>query len=98
MRTNASECAELGRILAEKANACRAPVTVLLPKKAISIISATGKPFHSPEADAALFASIKQHLKPGIPLLEMDCEINAPEFAEACAKTLLASLSARKEA
>ena len=93
MRTNAAECAELGHILAEKANACRGPVTVLLPKKAISIISAAGKPFHSPEADAALFDSIKKHLRPGIPLVEMDCEVNAPEFATACAKALLASLS-----
>jgi uncharacterized protein (UPF0261 family) len=92
MRTNATECAELGRILAEKANACRGPVTVLLPKKAISIISAAGKPFHSPEADAALFDGIKKHLRPGIPLIEMDCEVNAPEFAAACAEALLASL------
>lgn len=93
MRTTPAECAELGRILAEKANACRGPVTVLLPKKAISIISATGKPFHSPEADAALFDGIKAHLRPGLPLIELDCEINAPEFASACAKALLASLS-----
>ena len=92
MRTTPAECTELGRILAEKANACRGPVTVLLPKKAISIISAAGKPFHSPEADAALFDSIKKHLRPGIPLFEMDCEVNAPEFATACAKALLASL------
>ncbi len=92
MRTNAAECAELGRILAEKANACRGPVTVLLPKKAISIISAAGKPFYSPEADAALFDGIKKHLRPAIPLIEMDCEVNAPEFATACAEALLASL------
>lgn len=96
MRTTPAECAELGRILAEKANACRGPVTVLLPKKAISIISATGKPFHSPEADAALFDSIKAHLRPGLPLIEMDCEINAPEFASACAEVLLASLKLGK--
>ena len=92
MRTNAAECAELGRILAEKVNAYRGPVTVLLPLRAISVISAPGQPFHSPEADAALFGAIRQHLKPGIPLMELDCEINAPEFAEACARALLASL------
>lgn len=92
MRTNAAECAELGRILAEKVNAYLGPVTVLLPTKAISIISAEGKPFYDAEADAALFAAIKAHLKPGIPLVEMDCEINAPEFSAACAKALLAHL------
>ena len=92
MRTNAAECAELGRILAEKANSYRGPVTVLLPKKAISIISAAGKPFHDAEADAALFDAVKKHLKPGIPLVEMDCEVNAPEFAKACADALLAGM------
>ena len=93
MRTNAAECAKLGRILAEKANAYRGPVTVLVPQKAISIISAEGKPFYDAEADAALFDAIKQHMRPGIPLIEMDCEVNAPEFAAACAKSLLESLS-----
>ena len=92
MRTNAEECAELGRILAEKVNAYTAPVTVLLPLRAISVISASGQPFHLPEADAALFGAIRKHLKPGIPLVEVDAEINAPEFAEACARALLVHL------
>ena len=93
MRTTPGECAELGRILAEKVNAYRAPVSVLLPKKAISVISAEGKPFHDAAADEALFEAIKAHLKPGVPLVEMDCEINDPAFAEACAKALLQQLS-----
>ena len=92
MRTTPAECAELGRILAEKVNTYRGPVTVLLPLRAISIISAPGQPFHSPEADAALFSAIKKHLAPHIPLTELDCTINDPAFAQACAQTLLASL------
>ena len=93
MRTNAAECAELGRILAEKVNAYRGPVSVLLPLRAISVISAPGQPFYLPEADAALFGAIRQHLRPGIPLVEVDCEINAPEFAAACAQALLGHLA-----
>ncbi len=92
MRTSVEENATLGRILAEKVNAYTAPVTVLLPKKAISVISAEGKPFHDPAADQALFTAIKAHLKPEIPVIEIDTEINSPEFAAACAETLLASL------
>jgi len=92
MRTTPEECAELGRILAEKVNAYTGPVSVLLPLKAISIISAPGQPFHDPAADAALFASIKQHVRSGIPVVELDCEINAPEFALACAEVLLGML------
>ena len=67
-------------------------VAVLLPTKAISIISAQGKPFHDPEADRALFASLREHLDPGVPLKEFACEINDPEFAKACAETLLGLL------
>lgn len=93
MRTTPEECAALGRLLAEKVNAYQGPVTVLLPKKAISIISAAGQSFHDPEADDALFEAIRSTLKPGIPLVEMDCEINAPEFAAACAKALLGHLA-----
>ncbi len=93
MRTNAEEGAQLGRILADKLNAYTAPVTVLIPRRAISVISAPGQPFHDPEADEALFASLKAHLRVDIPVVEMDCEINAPEFAAACAHTLLAQLN-----
>ncbi len=92
MRTTPEECAELGRILAEKVNAYRGPVAVLLPLRAISVISAAGQPFHSPEADAALFGAIKRHLRKDLPLVELDCEINDPAFAEACARTLLGQL------
>lgn len=92
MRTTPAECAELGRILAEKVNAYRGPVTVLVPKKAISVISAEGGAFHDPAADSALFDSIKAHLKPGIPLVEMNCTINDPAFSKACADALLGHL------
>ncbi len=92
MRTTPEECAELGRILAEKANGYTGPVTVLLPKKAVSVISAAGQPFHSPEADKALFDSVKMHLDPKVPLKEIDAEINDPAFSEACASELLKHL------
>jgi uncharacterized protein (UPF0261 family) len=95
MRTTPDECAELGRILAEKVNAYRGPATVLLPLRAISIISAPGGAFHWPEADAALFAAIKKHLRPGIPLIEVDAAINDPDFAEACANALFAVIANR---
>jgi uncharacterized protein (UPF0261 family) len=93
MRTTPAECTELGRILAEKINRYTAPVTVLLPLRAISVISAPGKPFHSPAADEALFTSLRQHLRPDIPVLTPDVEINDPAFARACAESLLAHLA-----
>lgn len=94
MRTTPAECAELGRILAEKVNLSNGPVTVLLPKRAISIISAEGQPFHDPEADSALFEAIKNGLRSDIPLIELDCAINNASFAEACARNLISLIRA----
>jgi uncharacterized protein (UPF0261 family) len=56
------------------------------------MISAPGKSFHDPAADAALFSALQQNLRPDIPVLDLDLEINDPAFARACAETLLASL------
>jgi uncharacterized protein (UPF0261 family) len=95
MRTTPEECAELGRIIAEKANAHSGPVEVWLPLKGVSVISAPGGPFHDPAADAALFEGIRKHLRPGIPLREMDCEINDLEFARACGQALLEMIRSR---
>jgi len=95
MRTTPAECAELGRILAEKINRYTAPVTVLFPRRAISVVSAAGQPFHDPLADAALFSALKSHLRADIPFRDHDTEINDPLFARACAEALLGHLAAR---
>ncbi len=95
MRTTPEECAQLGRIIAEKINRYTAPVTVLLPLRAISIISAPGQLFHSAAADEALFSALKKNLRSDVPVIERDVEINDPVFARACAEALLGHLAAR---
>ncbi|NOY42910.1 MAG: UPF0261 family protein [Planctomycetes bacterium] len=92
MRTSPEECRELGRVLAQKINAYTAPVTVLLPRQAISVISAEGQPFYDPQADSALFDALTSTLRDGVEVRSMDCEINARPFAIACAEALLENL------
>jgi uncharacterized protein (UPF0261 family) len=92
MRTTPEECATLGSILAKKLNGSTGPVTVLLPLRGGSVISAPGGPFHDPVADAALYTALKSNLRSGIAVQELDCAINDPVFAEACARVLLADL------
>lgn len=95
MRTTPEEAAKLGRILAEKVNAYTAPVTVLLPRKAISIVSAPGQPFHDPAADEALFSELRQYLRPRVTVVDTPLAINEPEFARACAEALLRQMRPR---
>ena len=92
MRTNPEECTRLGEILAEKLNASTAAVTVLIPLGGLSVIDSPGGPFWSPEADGALFEALKKNLRPDIPVIEMDANVNDPEFSRQCAEQLLKSL------
>ncbi len=87
MRTSPAECAELGRILADKVNQYSAPTAVMIPEKAISVISAEGQPFHDAEADRALFDAIRSNCRQPVEIF--DEEINSPVFAAACAHKLI---------
>jgi hypothetical protein len=92
MRTTPEECAALGRMVAEKVNASRGPVTVLIPRRGISVISAPGGPFHDQHADGELFGALEAGLRPDIPRQSLDCDINDPAFARACVEALLANI------
>src|SRR5581483_7163793 len=96
MRTTPGECEQLGKILAYKVNLSTGPVTVLLPLKAISVISAAGQKFHDPAADKALNDSIRANLRKDIELIEMDCVINDPSFAQKCAEVLMRNIGKKK--
>jgi len=93
MRTTPEENAELGRILAEKANQARGPVAFFLPLQGVSILDSPGGEFWWPEADQALFAAIKTHVRPGIPVYELDNNINDEAFARAVTDKLFEFLS-----
>ena len=94
MRTTPEECAELGKIIAAKLNQCTGPATLFMPLKGVSMIDAEGQPFHSPEADAALFRAVRDNLDTDkVELIEMNLNINDLDFAVAVANRLLRMLS-----
>ena len=89
MRTDVEESATLGRTLAQRINRSTGPLTVLLPLRGVSQLDSEGGDFWWPEADAALFAAVREHLRPDIPVIELDMTINDPRFAERAAQALL---------
>jgi uncharacterized protein (UPF0261 family) len=82
MRTTPAENAQIGAIFAEKLNRATAPAHVLIPLKGFSILDSPGERFWSPPADAAFTHALKARLRPGIPVEELDLNINDPAFAD----------------
>lgn len=90
MRTTKEENEALGKVMAEKLNKATNDVTLLLPKKGVSALDAEGQEFYDPEADAALFNSLKANLSnPRVQVEELDMNLNDEAFAEAAVHSLL---------
>ena len=89
LRTNLEENMRIGEMIAKAANAATASVAVMLPLKGVSQLDSPGGVFWDPPADYACFDAIKMKLKPNIPVIELDNNINDPEFADRAAETLL---------
>lgn len=89
MRTTAEENAQLGKILADKANKASAPVAFFLPLKGVSQLDAPGKEFWDPAADRALYDAIKQNVRAEIQVYELDYNINDDAFVDAMTDKLL---------
>lgn len=85
MRTTPEENRAIGAWIAARLNRTEGKVRFLLPLGGVSAIDAPGKPFHDPEASAALFAAIRATLvqTPDRRLVELPHNINDPAFAAA---------------
>ena len=92
MRTTPDENRRIGELIAAAANAATAPVAVLLPLRGVSMLDSEGQRFWDPEADAACFDAIRAGARPGVPVIEIDANINDPDFSARVAETLLAML------
>ena len=93
LRTNVEENVQMGKMIADAANAATAPVAIVIPLKGVSMLDSEGGRFWDPEADKACFDAIKQNLKSSIPVIEVDHNINDPEFSGKVAQTLLDMLA-----
>ena len=90
LRTNEEENRQMGAMLAAAANAGQAgKVSVLIPLGGVSMLDSEGDRFWNPSADQACYDALKGDLRADIPLIEMDANINDPEFAEKAVSLLL---------
>ncbi|SIQ91901.1 Uncharacterized protein, UPF0261 family [Maribacter ulvicola] len=93
MRTNAEENKVLGKIIAEKLNSSKGPVTILLPLGGVSKIGGIGEIFYAPHIDTVLFDSIRENCKESVKIVEVNANVNTVLFAERAVQQLLELLA-----
>ena len=92
MRTTSEELHQIGHELAVRMNQAKGKTALMLPLKGVSAIDVEGGPFYDPEADQALFNTLRSEVGDNVEVIEMDTDINDPEFAVAAAKKLISML------
>jgi uncharacterized protein (UPF0261 family) len=94
MRTNVEENRRMGEVFAEKANAAKGPVAIMIPLKGVSILDGDGQQFCDRDADQAMFDALKENLRPGIQVVDIDANINDTAFADKAVEIMLALIKA----
>jgi len=88
VRVNKDELEIAGKVMAERLNRARGPVAVLIPLQGWTNWDKEGGELYDPAADRAFVESLKKHTKPRIRIVEIDCHMNDPVFAETAVHVL----------
>ncbi len=94
MRTTPAENSRLGAEIGRKTAASRGPASIFFPLRGVSAIDRAGEVFDDPAARQALLAGIEAN-RGDVELIQLDCHINDPAFAEAAARRLVELLATR---
>ena len=89
VRLNPDELRSVGKITAEKLNRAKGPTRVFIPLRGFSYPDRENLPHWEPAGNRAFIDALKAHLRPSIPLQEIDAHINDPEFIDPVADAFL---------
>jgi uncharacterized protein (UPF0261 family) len=92
VRTSRDELERVGAVMAERLNAARGPVAVLVPSLGWSEVGSPGGVLHDPSANAGFVSALRAALRPEIHMQEIDTVINDQAFAHLAVDTLLGLL------
>jgi len=92
VKLSRGEMGEVGRVMAERLNRAKAPTAVMIPLRGWSVYGAPGGPLHDGEGNRILVKALRDHLRRGIELKEIDAHINDAPFVDACIHQLIATM------
>ena len=83
------ELQEVAGLFAEKLNRAEGPVTVMIPLDGWSAADLPGNDTHDPTEDRLFTQVLQEKLKPEIKIIEVDANMEEPEFAAAVVENAL---------
>ena len=97
MRTNVEECLAIGAFIVEKLKNAQSPVKILIPKGGLSSIDRPGEIFYLPDANEALFDTLKTGMKDvdQVEVIEDPRHIYDENFGEDAADLLISLMDSQ---
>ena len=89
IRLSPDELKEVAGIFAEKLNRSKGPVTVMVPLDGWSSADLPGNDTYDPAEDRLFIEVLREKLKPDVQILEVDANMEDPEFAKAVVENAL---------
>jgi uncharacterized protein (UPF0261 family) len=89
LRMSLDELKEVAGVFAEKLNRAQGPVRVLIPLKGWSSVDCPGNPTYDPEEDRGFIREIRNRLKPGVEIMEVDANMEDPTFSKVVSEAAL---------
>ena len=96
LRMSPRELKEVAALFAQKLNQARGPVAVLVPLRGWSSVDSPGNPTYDPGEDLLFTAELKKTVKKDVQVLEVDANMEDPEFAKAVLRVAVEMFSEKK--
>ena len=89
LRLSPDELIQVADVFAEKVNRSKGPVTFVIPLKGWSSVDIPGNPTYDPKEDRIFTEELRRRLKPEIKIIEVNANLEDPEFAKAIVKAAM---------
>jgi uncharacterized protein (UPF0261 family) len=96
VKVSRREMARVAETMAERVNEARGPVAIVVPLRGWSIYGAKGGPLHDEVGYRVFLKALRQRLRDGIVLEEIDAHINDPVFVDRCVNRLVDFMRRKK--
>ncbi len=95
-RLNSDEFVQVAEEICARLQHTKGNAVFMLPLRGVGRYSIPGEPLHDPEGDQAFFAAIKAGMPPGVEVVEIDADAEAPEFVREAVHRLVALIEAER--